>query len=154
MNARPDTRPNRLYKSATDRVLFGVCGGLGDYFAVDPVLVRVAFVVLTLANGLGLLVYLILAIVLPKDEPRDDEVANLEADDAADTEGRQRTVRRRRAANPAQRRNGLGLLLVVGGLILLLANLNVLWWLNWSTLWPLLLIAIGAAIILTHMRRS
>ena len=43
----------RLTKSKTDRKLFGVCGGLGEYFGIDPTLVRLAFVVLTLFKGSG-----------------------------------------------------------------------------------------------------
>ena len=52
---------DRIRKSSSDKILFGVCGGLADYFAVDPVLLRIAFVVVTLIWGAGLLVYLALA---------------------------------------------------------------------------------------------
>ena len=57
----------RLYKGR-DKKLFGVCSGLADYFDVDPTLVRVLFVFAFIAFGSGLLLYLILAIVLP-DSP-------------------------------------------------------------------------------------
>ena len=50
----------RLLRSETDKMLGGVCGGLADYLNIDPVLVRLAFVVLFLASGLGLVVYLLL----------------------------------------------------------------------------------------------
>jgi phage shock protein C len=59
MNAR------KLYRSRSDRMLGGVCGGLGDYFRVDPTLMRLIFVVLFLLGGHGLLVYLILWIIIP-----------------------------------------------------------------------------------------
>ncbi|MDQ7024483.1 MAG: PspC domain-containing protein [Anaerolineae bacterium] len=62
----------RLYKSNTDKRVWGVCGGLAEYFEVDPTLVRILFVVLTLAGGPGLLLYLILGLVMP-DAPRYDE---------------------------------------------------------------------------------
>src|SRR5690606_23641274 len=58
---------DRLRRSSTDKVLFGVCGGLANYFQIDPVLIRVGFVALTLAGGSGLLIYLVLAIIMPGD---------------------------------------------------------------------------------------
>jgi phage shock protein C len=54
----------RLRKN-NDRMIFGVCGALGEYFALDPVILRLAFVVGALAFGTGILLYLILAIVIP-----------------------------------------------------------------------------------------
>ena len=58
----------RLARSVTDRRLGGVCGGLAEYFNLDPLLVRVAFVVAALM-GWGVLAYVVLWIVLPKREP-------------------------------------------------------------------------------------
>ena len=55
----------RLRLSATDRKIAGVCGGLGEYFELDPVLFRAAFLVLVLAGGLGILLYLALWLVVP-----------------------------------------------------------------------------------------
>jgi phage shock protein C len=46
-------------------MLFGVCGGLGDYFDVDPTLIRLAFVISVIFLGFGFLLYLIMAIVMP-----------------------------------------------------------------------------------------
>ena len=56
----------RLYKSSSHKVLFGVAGGLGEYFNIDPVLVRVVFVVLCLTTGFPLILYPILAVIMPK----------------------------------------------------------------------------------------
>ncbi len=55
----------RLYRSRTERMIGGVCGGLGVYFDMDPTLIRVLFVVLTLAGGPGLIAYLLLLIIVP-----------------------------------------------------------------------------------------
>jgi len=57
----------KLYKSSTDKVLAGVCGGIAEYFAVDTVVVRLAWVVFTLMGGAGLLAYIIAAIIMPED---------------------------------------------------------------------------------------
>ena len=58
---------NRLYRSSKDRMIAGVAAGLAEYFDIDPVITRVAFVVLTLSGGFGILTYIILWIVLPYD---------------------------------------------------------------------------------------
>ena len=50
-----------------DKKIFGVCGGLGDYFGIDPTLVRVVFLIAVLGFGTGLLLYIILAIVMPEE---------------------------------------------------------------------------------------
>jgi len=55
----------RLYRSRTDKMIAGVCGGLGHYFGIDPTIVRLAFVVIALAVGSGILAYLILWLVIP-----------------------------------------------------------------------------------------
>jgi phage shock protein C len=60
-----NTSTNRLYRSQTDRMVAGVCGGLAKYFNVDPTVIRLVFVVLALAGGPGLLLYLILWIITP-----------------------------------------------------------------------------------------
>jgi phage shock protein C len=56
----------RLTKSATDRRISGVAGGLAEYFNVDPTLVRLLFVLFTFAGGPGILVYIVLSLVLPE----------------------------------------------------------------------------------------
>jgi phage shock protein PspC (stress-responsive transcriptional regulator) len=59
------TMEERLTKSKADRKLLGVCGGLGEYFGIDPTLIRLAFVALTLFDGIGLVIYIVMAIIIP-----------------------------------------------------------------------------------------
>ena len=56
----------KLYKSRENRVLCGVCGGIAEYFDIDPTLVRLAWVILTCFGGAGIWAYIIAAIVIPK----------------------------------------------------------------------------------------
>ena len=58
----------RLYKSATDKKIAGVCGGIAEYFNVDATLIRLAWVVFCALGGSGLLAYIIAALVIP-DRP-------------------------------------------------------------------------------------
>ena len=63
----PLERPyRRLTLSVTDKKIGGVCGGLAEYFGVDPTLVRLAAVVLALLGGSGLFIYLVAWIIMPK----------------------------------------------------------------------------------------
>lgn len=56
----------RLYKSRSNRMLCGVCGGIAEYFNIDPTLVRLGVIALSLAAGGGLLAYIIAAVVIPE----------------------------------------------------------------------------------------
>lgn len=55
----------RLYRSRSERMLAGVCGGIGDYFDIDPTVIRILFVLFALVVGGGLLLYIILLIIMP-----------------------------------------------------------------------------------------
>ena len=58
----------RLYRSSRNKVLAGVCGGIGEYFDVDPVIIRILAVVFTLMMGTGLIAYIVAAIVIPGEK--------------------------------------------------------------------------------------
>ena len=55
----------KLYRSDENKMLAGVCGGIAEYFGVDPTLIRLAWVVFSLLGGSGLLAYIIASIVIP-----------------------------------------------------------------------------------------
>ena len=57
----------KLYRSAKDRILGGVCGGIAEYYGWDPTLVRLGWVLLSLIWGAGLLLYIILWIIMPRN---------------------------------------------------------------------------------------
>ncbi len=61
----------RLYRSRTNKIIAGVCGGLAEYFSIDPTIVRIAFVLFAFAWGAGIFVYLVMMVIIPlegKDE--------------------------------------------------------------------------------------
>jgi phage shock protein PspC (stress-responsive transcriptional regulator) len=106
-------------------MVFGVCGGLADYLRLDPALVRLGFVLITFAGGAGVLMYLILAIVLPVE----DAPVPLEA-----------------AHGHTSRQ--LGAFVLIGlGLFLLASNLGALYGVQVQALWPLLLVVLGIGLI-------
>ena len=62
-----NTMKKRLYKSSTDKKVCGVCGGIANYFDVDPTVIRLIWVIFTLAGGSGLIAYIIAAIIMPDE---------------------------------------------------------------------------------------
>lgn len=58
----------RLYRSKKDRMICGVCGGIANYFNFDPTLVRLAFVLIAMGAGSGILAYIIAAIIIPDED--------------------------------------------------------------------------------------
>lgn len=145
---------NKLYRSKSDSMLGGVCGGLGKYFDVDANLIRLVFVVLAVSPGFGAPIYLILWLTLPQEgddakQPLADRVRD-RADEIVDRAKRLgKDVRSTaRSSNPAATLV-IGLLLIVLGVVFLLRNLGITWlsWFAFGTLWPALLILVGAAFL-------
>lgn len=67
MQKQKNYEQKRLAKSQTNKSVLGVCGGLAEYLNVDATLIRLAFVLLALAGGPGLILYIALAIVMPQE---------------------------------------------------------------------------------------
>ena len=117
---------NKIYRSRTNSMIAGVCGGLGEYLGVDPTILRVTAVLLIFAKGIGLLAYLVGWVIIPRRPEMEAEVV---------------------PPQPSERSHLLpGLALIVAGLIFLLSNLIP--WFDLSYLWPVILIALGVALLL------
>ena len=157
----------RLYRSRSDRMIWGVCGGLASYFDIDPTIIRIIFVLLIFADGAGILAYIILAIVVPKEssqvtEPKEVIKENVEElkESASDLGREVRSTFAREGGtsedtDKVRRRNYniLGIILIVIGIFFLLASLDLFWWFRWGYLWPLIPIAIGLLIVLSNRRK-
>jgi len=72
----------KLYRSRESRVIGGVCGGIGEYFEIDPVIVRLVFLILFFVCGVGLITYIIAWIIIP-DKPLDQAEVEYEIDEEA-----------------------------------------------------------------------
>ena len=153
--------PRRLTRDTQHAVLGGVAAGFGRYLDIDPVLARLAFVLLAFVNGLGILFYLASWLLMP----RADAVAPAGASPSV-TEGTGfDTLReagsqlaadvRQGVPDPAAAQLAIGSLLVVIGSVILLHNLGWLhwpYWMRFETLWPLLLVALGLGLVLKSRR--
>jgi phage shock protein PspC (stress-responsive transcriptional regulator) len=160
--------PRRLTRDTRRGMIGGVAAGFGDYLDVDPVLVRLGFVLLVFVHGLGVLFYLACWFVMPRREA----VAPVAAPAGAPAEAAPiagtgfeairdagaQLAAQARAASPdaAAAQLAVGAVLVLIGALLLAHNLDWLHWPRWmrfETLWPLLLVALGAGLI-AKSRRS
>ncbi len=58
----------KLYRSVSDKMLFGVCGGLAEYFGIDSTVVRILYAVITLFTGgfLGIILYIVMGLIMPQ----------------------------------------------------------------------------------------
>ena len=65
----------KLYRSRANRMIGGVCGGVGQYFNIDPTLIRILFIILVFLWGGGLILYLIMWILVP-EEPKPAEITS------------------------------------------------------------------------------
>ena len=125
------TEVRRVRRSRQDRVIGGVCGGLGRYLQVDPVLLRIAAVALALSGGLGVLAYIIAWIAIP--EETGTEPVPVQGHD-----------------------NRHGFALVVGAALVALGGLllvqQMVPWFGAAFFWPLVVVAVGVLVLISGRR--
>ena len=145
----------KLTRSEKERMLGGVCGGLAEYFGFDPTLVRLVFVLLALAGGTGILVYIVLWIIMPRrSQTEAREVVGENIEDIkkrlVELQGEAKAAVTGEKAEEWKRSSGLwlGLVLAAIGLLLLLSNLGVFRLWRWAILWPIALILLGLLLVL------
>jgi phage shock protein PspC (stress-responsive transcriptional regulator) len=156
----------RLYRSRADRMLFGVCGGLAKYFGIDPSIMRIIVILLALSTGIGVLIYFVMAFIIPlegseKTAPKEVFMENVqdvkttaqEFGKKAEDAFAKKAGSEEEALVQARRRNALGIIIIVIGVIILLSTIGIFNWGFWWVLWPVVLIAIGVAIIIGVSRK-
>ncbi len=123
----------RLYRSKKDKIIGGVCGGIGEYFDIDPVLVRILWLLFTFLGGAGILAYIIAWVAVPSSEVKGKaekkEENKVQEDDRGGFWG--------------------GVTLIVIGFIFLLFTLRIFW----VKLLPLCLIVVGVILILRYREK-
>lgn len=144
----------KLYRSVTDKMLGGVCGGLAEYFAIDPVIVRLIFVLAVIFGGSGILAYIILWIIIPQkpfiitpfnsNPPSGSSQPSEEEKKSENTEFNMSALNLNKTQSNRSIYAG-AFLILLGGIFLLD---NFVPHFHFGDFWPLILIGLGFAIIL------
>ena len=149
----------RLYRSAKSKVFGGVAGGIAEYFDIDPIIIRLLFVIIAFAGGGGVIVYLILWIALPLEPitPFTMNMGSSEPFNAANPGDPSTSEFTAGSSNPfevpakPENRNSL-----IGGIVLI--SLGIIFLANrfipnidFGDLWPLVLVVLGGVLIATSL---
>mgnify|MGYP001033642837 CR=1 FL=1 len=140
----------KLYRSRKDKIIGGVCGGLGKYFDIDPVLIRVLFVFLTFFHGSGLILYLILLIIVPQEPLIPDEIEIQEYTDFSSEQSID--YQQKNVGGREKTKKIFGIILLVIGSLLFLENFVSL--LEFEIIAPLILILIGLYLIYDSFKKQ
>jgi len=141
----------KLRRSSSDKMIAGVCGGLGEYFDVDPLIFRLIFAVMIIFGGTGVLAYIILWILIPEDNEQRNikdlgenikKGANKMAQEIKDTDVHSNS------------RFVAGAIILTIGVIFLINNFFPFFGLGVKKLWPLIIIVVGGSILLNPKRRD
>jgi len=150
--AKANTRvkTTRLYRSDRNRILGGVAGGLGKYFDLDPNIIRLIFILLTIFGGSGVPIYLILWVLLPSESSVYAKTEdNMRENVAEIKEKTQQLVNDTKIAfSKKDVQFWLAIFFIIIGIFFLLGNFGFFYYFNMIKLWPLVLIALGLAIFL------
>lgn len=135
----------RIYRSRKERMLGGVAGGIAEYFDVDPVIVRFAFIALTLFNGVGLILYIVGMIIIPEQVLNPDMFSENSAPASMAAEP---------VAEPKKGRFSifLGITLIIAGVLFGLENFVP--YFDIEDAFPVLLVLLGIWIIISGRKRS
>jgi len=132
MTGSSNFKDRKLFRSQENRMVGGVCGGMAEYFNIDPNLMRLLFVVLTFLGGSGILIYIASLIIIPNNPDQ--------------------TVQENRESIIKDKPLFWGSLLVVIGLFLLFRQLGLFysfhfWQIPWQSVWAVMLIIVGAVLL-------
>lgn len=139
----------RLYKSRKDKVISGICGGIGEYFGVDPVLVRVIAVLLFFFGGTGVIAYIVGMIIIP--------VEPLQTDDNEKKETEKKETPKEESSEYKHTDTGaliIGIIFLIAGFMFLMRNFNFFdfhfWWIRDQIklfFWPGILVVLGVLLV-------
>ncbi len=136
----------KLYRSTSDRMVGGVCGGLGTFLNIDPIFVRLLFVLLLFGSDFGFILYLVLWIVIPEE----GKAYGFKGDSLGDKVKSMGDDIQQAVTQPHPQAGiimGVGLIVVGGFLFLDRLNLSWMNWIDLDILWPILLIVGGVVLL-------
>lgn len=166
---------NRLFRSRKERVISGVCGGLAEYFDIDPIIIRILFVILGLATGIGILVYIVMWIAVPEESmehyyarfaqnPNQNPFRNSSSNSETGNENADSTPKSDTPNFSPEMMNEIyapkkkGNASVIFGTILILLGVLFLFWIyipsfDFSLIFPITIVVIGAILIFNSLKK-
>ena len=137
-------------------MLAGVCGGLAEYIHIDAVWIRIFFILLSLGDGIGVLVYVVLWILLPYGDSPDASFGFKAGEFSQRVENMGQDIHQATSNPHPNTMKFIGFGLVVIGLFYLLKVLNLSWlaWFNREMLFPILLILGGVILLYQAVRKN
>lgn len=140
----------KLYRSRRDKIIGGVCGGIGKYFEIDPVLIRILFVFLTFFHLSGIFIYVILLIVIPQEPFNPDEIEIKDLEDIPTDKPVDYPEKEFIQSGKSKKIFGI-ILLVIGTLLLLENFVNIF---EFEIIAPVILILIGIYLIYDSLKNK
>ncbi|KKR05695.1 MAG: Phage shock protein C, PspC [candidate division WS6 bacterium GW2011_GWF2_39_15] len=146
----------RLYRSRTDKMIGGVCGGLGEYFNIDSTLIRIIFALLLVTGGSGFLIYVVLWVVIPEEGSTQKNSEEVIKDNSREIEEKVKSVAQGFEGFTKERNTKvwIGIVIIFVGIYLTLGSLGLsrFFDLGWyiSKLWPLFIILLGVLILVRN----
>jgi len=140
----------KLYRSEKDRVIAGICAGLGEFFRVDPTIVRLIFILITIFGGGGLLLYLILWLIIPSQKADSQLTKDNIEKNAEEIKDKAQQFAEDLKINTTNlnSRQLFGVIIIILGMMLLLGNFGVI---SFSYIWKffpaIIVIILGVAIL-------
>ena len=149
------TATKNIYRSEENRIIAGICGGLGEYFNIDPVIIRIIFFLLSFFGGSGIPIYLVLWLIIPnKSRLKHDQGETMQENiEEIKTKAKEFAEDVKSNSQHNNTKRIFGIITMFVGVIFLLENfgfyfLNYLW-----RFWPLLIIILGFLIITKNERK-
>jgi phage shock protein PspC (stress-responsive transcriptional regulator) len=147
----------KLYRSRNKKVVAGIAGGLGDYLDVDPVIIRIIIVLTTIFNGVGLLIYIIMWIVIPEEEYDPSKIKSersytentSQSSEANFTEGTNKKVQSEKSSNG---RIIFGVVLIFIGIVFLFERFVPFF--DFEFIFAIGMVALGLALIFNFFNKS
>ncbi|MCD6112868.1 MAG: PspC domain-containing protein [Bacteroidales bacterium] len=146
----------RLYRSTYDRIIGGVAGGLGEYFVIDPVIIRLLFVLMFLFGGSGIIIYIVLWIFIPENTTYFYNDNFKTKENMENEKSNPMNFEDKKEMKPSyEKKHGsliAGIILITLGALFLVDRYVPT--INFGDLWPVLLIAIGGYFIYKSTRKD
>jgi phage shock protein C len=140
----------RLLRSNNNKVIAGVAGGIGEYFQIDPTIIRLLFIILAIFGGSGLLIYIIFWLIMPTTGSKQNDVQSTIRSNVDEMSDRAKSIAHDLRFNSDKEESKFwwGLIIIIFGFLLLFNNFGLFNIFNFGKIWPLALVVIGILILL------